>query len=1384
MAQISWLSGVFGDWTNAALWSGGVVPGSADTVTIGAGGTYDVTLFSQASVSSLIIKSAGATFYDAGSLALGGTLSLQSGTLALAYGAISGGVLALAGGSFLAGGGTLAGVTVQGALGLQQGQATLFIRSGLTLTGAGGSGAGSIALTGSGAALDFIGSQSLNAATIDIGATAGQGPAASLGVVHDGTAQTGTAGTAQTGATLTLGAALWLRDLAGSGVLSIGASTAGTLASLPDLLVSKGTMTVSGPGSSLLITGSGTFSNQGSLAVANGATLTLAIAGFANSGTMTVSSATLALAGTFAASRLGGLGALTLSNGTVAVTGTADNRAGTLTLGAGTVIGAALGQISLAGTLLGGVVQDGGGGLGFGPGSGVLDSVTYQGVLDLSSGGAVTLADGSSIVSAGGAGIASILDTGAGSALLLRGNQTLDNATVVLGNAGQAAMLGTADAWLASAATTATLGANLTIQQAGALAAIDANGSGLAGFGLDDTLVAAGLIAGAIKGGTLSLGGFGTLINQGTIAISSGDTLSVSAAVFSNTGTILVSSGATAILGASQGGFGMPAPFWSNTGQIIVSGGTLVLAGTTTTAQLGQISVTGGTVAVTGTLANAGATLTLGAGGLPGLSLAGTIAGGTIIDSRGLSAAATGTGVLDGVTYQGILALSAPGALLRVRDGLTVNGTLIVNGAGADLAFWGSQELDGPRLQLGAAGSAAVIDVQHDYKAAQGSTLTLGAGLLVVQSGTNAAIGLASDNPNDAIVNTGTIRAATTGGLLTLGGADFSNQGTITVSNGDTLAITAAAFSNGGVIAVSGAALSIGGSMTLAELGNVSLSNAALAVAGTLDMAGTTLALGAGSGFGHIALTGTLANGTIADAGGGLAVSGAAAFDAITYQGTLDLSRPFAQLAISGGLTLTDVTGAQPGTLMLTGAQARVVVTDSETIDHAVINLGSAGVLYLGLKIPPAELAAGPGATLTLGTNATLSQVGSFGILGDAGIGQWTDSIVNNGRIISAALAGTLVIDASFFTNNATVTLAAGASLQAQNVGFTNAGTLTISQTGSFVVSLYDYFAAPNPGASVFTNTGTIAMLGGLFQEVTSNGLFPAVPFINAAGALIKGSGILSAQVANQGTIEASGGVLALYSPVTGSGTILIDPGAALNPTGGTPAGDVITFAKTPAGAVGGTLVILNLATFSGAIAGFGAGDIIDLATSQLTGIAISNGTLVANTATLTERFITPGGLGGEVSVGRDKFGGSTIAITPQTLGGASATIAVTQPAMLFWGAPAGDIFQGATAMLNGARISNWVNADQLDFTDLLKAHATLAYTPQSGYGLLNLSDGTHSATVTLFGTFTAQFHHRRRWPRRHHDQLPCLVFSAGPQRRAQGAGIDRPMRLFLPDTP
>jgi hypothetical protein len=445
-----------------------------------------------------------------------------------------------------------------------------------------------------------------------------------------------------------------------------------------------------------------------------------------------------------------------------------------------------------------------------------------------------------------------------------------------------------------------------------------------------------------------------------------------------------------------------------------------------------------------------------------------------------------------------------------------------------------------------------------------------------------------------------------------------------------------------------------------------------VSVAGTLDLNGSTLAVGAGSAIGELSLTGTLQGGTITDAGnvsgggpgsgagGGLDASGAASLDGVTYEGALDLSRPFAQLAIADGITLTDQTGTLPGTLIVTGAAALVEATSSETIGDATIDLGSAANMYLGQRIPPAELAAGPDVTLTLGTNATLTEVGHVGALGDASLGQWEDGIVNDGQILSGMSGATLTLGSSFFTNAGSIAVAAGATVLAANVGFTNTGAITLSAGSSFLVSLYNHFAAPDGGSSVFTNAGTLEMQTALFQDVTDAGLFPWVPIVNQAGALIAGSGILAAPIANSGTIEATGGALSIYGSLTGPGVVLINPGAILNPVGGAAAHVTVQFSNQT-GEAGGTLALETPSNFAGTIAGYEPGDTIDLPTLRVLSIGISNGTLVANTASQTIKFLTAAPVIGEVSVGYDRFGGNTISYETQRYGSAIDTISVSQ---------------------------------------------------------------------------------------------------------------------------
>lgn len=1321
MTSISW-TGVSGDWTQAADWTGGAVPGATDSVTIAGTGAFTLTLYSATPVGSVVMNAASALFYDDGPLTLGGLFSLQAGTFDLAYGSLIGGTLALAGGSFAAQGGTLNGVAVQGALTMSQAYAAMVVQNGMAMSGLGGTGAGSIAVTGNYANLTFLGTQKLANTVVTLGASNG-GPA-TLGVA--------TPYGASTGATLTLAASVWLRAAGTQGQIMTSGSLPGPNTSA---VVNQGTITVSTAAGTLTVGGQGSFVNQGTLSVSNGATLDIASAGFSNTGTLVVNNATLDLGGTFASSLLGSLGALSLTQGIVEIGGDAVNTGATLSIG----LGSALGPLELAGTITGGTVVDSGGGLNLSAGTGALDGVAYQGTLTLGAGAALTLLDSTTLPAAN--------VTGIGASLLLEGVTQLDSATIALGsNSGAAASIGTADSWLASAATAATLGAHLIVQQTGKFAAVNANATTpFAGYGLADTLVNQGSIIGSFAGGTLTFGGYGTLINQGSISVSNGDTLVIAPYLFSNTGTIAISGGASAILGGPANVFGQ-APAWSNTGLISLSGGTLTLSGAMRTAQIGRIASSGGSLILAGTLANAGNTLTLGTGGqLPALSLTGTIQGGAIADPNGLLVIGpAGTALLDGVTDTGTLNLTQAGGWLRIRDGLTMSGVANLTGAGAELAFSGSQTFDTAQVNLGAAGTAAVIDVLQDPNSYTASTLTLGSNLRIVQAGALAGLGSAGDTFGDSTVENGAITAAFASGTFTIAGSGFVNRGTITVSNGDTLALTAAQFSNTGSIAINNAALAINDSVSLTALGQLRLSNAAVSVAGTLSATGGTLAIGAGSQWGRVSLTGTVAGGTILDTGSGLNAGGGATLSGVAYEGLLDLSRPFQQLAIANGITLSDISGTQAGTIMLTGAASRLLASTSETLSNATIYLGSASQTYLGQHVPAPELDAGAGCTLTIGTNTLLRSAGPAATLGNCSLGNWTDTIVNNGTVLESAASGLMTLGSSFFLNAGSVVVGNTGSTLFTGVGFTNTGGISIGAGSAFSLSLYGYYAAPNSGATVFTNSGTIHMVGGMLFENTGNGLFPAVPMVNLAGGLIQGLGNIVGPVLNNGLVEAkSGPNLDIAGAVTGSGVLQIDSGCVLELAGAVASSQTVSFTAS-----GETLRLDSTSTFSGNVANFVSGDLIDVAGSPVSSVAISSGTLVLGTSNGAFRLKTTAPLGGALSVGADRHGGDTVLYTAQSgggggQGGGTVTIlGVTQPKMLFWASPVGDEFQGTAVNLNGAQIANWTTADSLDFTDMAGANTTVLYAQGSSLGTLTVSDGGHTSSVVLLGTYNATWFH------------------------------------------
>jgi len=205
---LAWAASLPGLWTDAANWTvlsgADTVPGAQDDVIIAQPLNYTVTVSGTQAVNSLTLNGPGAKLAIGGTLFVANTVHDQAGTIIATNATLDGGTYDIAGGSATIDSSTLIGVTWQGTLGVT---GTVDIQSGLTLAGPGGTGAGTLVITGT--TLDLHdASTTLDNATIllspiQLGAT---------GAIH----------TTAPGASLTLGPNLLLDISASRGVANLG----------------------------------------------------------------------------------------------------------------------------------------------------------------------------------------------------------------------------------------------------------------------------------------------------------------------------------------------------------------------------------------------------------------------------------------------------------------------------------------------------------------------------------------------------------------------------------------------------------------------------------------------------------------------------------------------------------------------------------------------------------------------------------------------------------------------------------------------------------------------------------------------------------------------------------------------------------------------------------------------------------------------------------------------------------------------------------------------------------------------------------------------------------------------------------------------------------
>lgn len=898
-----------------------------------------------------------------------------------------------------------------------------------------------------------------------------------------------------------------------------------------------------------------------------------------NTGTILVDGAVVSLQGD---ETVADFGSITLSHASLSLDGTIENSGLTLTpTGAAGILAGA----TLAGaTLAGGTIDFAA--FGFTIGAVTIEDAKIAGGLTLNA-GAVTLANGAEVLNAAGTGPGTItLGTSIFSRPLLAIDvtqaATIDQPIDLL--SGSVVLSGpfTLTGGLSASGSLSTLSLLGGYGGYGAAASSWTNLSSIS-LGTGATLLLGGLENAAAIGSIDNTGGRifftnGTFDNTGqTLGLSDPSLVGLDLAA----GTIL--GGAIDVAASS---FAVGSYFVQGSsaldnvavlGPLDVSGGvSLSLQGTTAiyadTARSGPGAVTIGRYAAVDfaesaapVLANPvilqGGILSFAAPPPPGVDAGGpvraTIAAGNLV---------SGNGVLSNPTVPSAQYLINQGSIVAVagnRAALTIYGTGFVNQGLASAAAGGSLAIDA----TSATNYATIGGTSASSILIGSATFTNQAGASIGGVGVDLTLG----SRTEAAIN----------GYIQITYSRITNLGSIGVTDG-TIVLNA--------------------DESVASLGTYTATGSTIILAGgTFDNSAAVLGSLSGAFHGLIFTGGTIAGGTLDPVGLGITIEGGfGGFNDpdlynVLVTGPLTIGNN-AYLTLSGSTSIdASATNPAPGSIVV-DRSAGIVFAESAApgLTNAVTLLGGA----LDWQGPDATVAA-PTIQTTITAGDLVTGYGRIGVTSN----QTIQSLSNLGTILAepGSYAGSaLAIDATYFSNQALVTGAAGANLVIGGASFTNdAGAslggngidLTLGQrsfarnTSGSYVSAYTYItndgsiSATNgtiilngdeSAASLgnFTDTGsTIALSGGTFN----NSLASLGTYSSAYHGLIFAGGTIAG-----GTLDPAGLGITITSPfqfrsggqpvldnVLVTGPITVGSYATLTLSGST-AIDVSATASTP----------------------------------------------------------------------------------------------------------------------------------------------------------------------------------------------------------------------------
>ncbi len=293
------------------------------------------------------------------------------------------------------------------------------------------------------------------------------------------------------------------------------------------------------------------------------------------------------------------------------------------------------------------------------------------------------------------------------------------------------------------------------------------------------------------------------------------------------------------------------------------------------------------------------------------------------------------------------------------------------------------------------------------------------------------------------------------------------------------------------------------------------------------------------------------------------------AITTLTNENASTLTNTAATLLNTGRATLIN-TGT--GTVLTNENGASLINDATSTIDNqdGATLTNSANVVNYG----------------TINNGASFEDTATGTVLG---AGTFTQTAGGTTEIDGYFRQGALNVEAGTFTVNNTTVIKGDAS-DAGSIVITANNTLTVGHTFSITGNLTIDSGATLAARNFVETAGAVTLDGGTIDPTG----------IENDGGTISGSGALIGNVVNDAEIMASGGRLNIQGNVSGSGTLVVGPGATLE-LGGSVSGNTLQFAAdTGVAQIDDLLNGADQQQFSAPISDYVPGDGIDLAVAGL----------------------------------------------------------------------------------------------------------------------------------------------------------------------------------------